>query len=75
LPKRKGSRERNKPLVNQHNENLTPKPMGHRADLWNVETRITLLREELTKQLLLKDRKKNYGVSPKYLVRLRQSFC
>jgi hypothetical protein len=32
--------------------------VGHRADLQNLRTRHTSLREELTKQLLLKDRKK-----------------
>jgi hypothetical protein len=32
--------------------------VGHRADLLNLRTSHTSLREELTKQLLLKDRKK-----------------
>jgi hypothetical protein len=37
--------------------------VGHRADLWNLRTSHTSLREELTKQLPLKDRKKT-GQSP-----------
>jgi hypothetical protein len=32
--------------------------VGHRADLWNLRTSHTSLREDLTKQLLLKDREK-----------------
>jgi hypothetical protein len=32
--------------------------MGYRADLWNLRTSHTSLREELTKQMPLKDRKK-----------------
>jgi hypothetical protein len=43
--------------------------VGHRADLQNLRTSHTSLREELTKQLLLKDRektktKKNKRISP-----------
>jgi hypothetical protein len=38
--------------------------VGHRADLWNLRTSHTLLREELTKQLPLKDWKKHWQVSP-----------
>jgi hypothetical protein len=38
--------------------------VGYRADLWNMRTSHTSLREELTKQLLLKERikkkKKHY---------------
>jgi hypothetical protein len=37
--------------------------VGHRADLWNLRTSHTSLREELTKQLPLKDMKK-IGESP-----------
>jgi hypothetical protein len=35
----------------------------HRADLWNLKTSHTSLREELTKQLPLKDRRKT-GKNP-----------
>jgi hypothetical protein len=35
----------------------------HRADLWNLKTSHTSLREELTKQLPLKDRRKT-GKTP-----------
>jgi hypothetical protein len=38
--------------------------VGHWADLQNLRTSHTLLREELTKQLTLKDKKKNWWVSP-----------
>jgi hypothetical protein len=38
--------------------------VGHRADLQNLRTSPTSLREELTKQLLLKDRKKKISQSP-----------
>jgi hypothetical protein len=38
--------------------------MNQRADLQNLRTSHTSLREELTKQLLLKDKKKNWQVSP-----------
>jgi hypothetical protein len=37
--------------------------VGYRADLWNLRTSHTSLREELTKQLLLKDRRKT-GKTP-----------
>jgi hypothetical protein len=37
--------------------------VGHTADLWNLRTSHTSLREELTKQLPLKDRKKT-GETP-----------
>jgi hypothetical protein len=49
--------------------------MGHAADLQNLRTNHTWLREELTKQLLLKDREKKLGSLPNHLARLRQSFC
>jgi hypothetical protein len=74
LTQRKRARQRNKPPVNKHSENPTPKLVDHRADLWNPRTSHTLLREELTKQLPLKDRRKT-GKTPNYLVRLRQSLC
>jgi hypothetical protein len=32
--------------------------MGHRADLWNLKMRHISIKEKLTKQLPLKDRKK-----------------
>jgi hypothetical protein len=47
--------------------------MGHRSDLWNLKASHTLLRKELTKQLLLKDRRKLVRL-PNHLVRLRQNF-
>jgi hypothetical protein len=34
--------------------------VGHRVDLRNLRTSHSSLREELTKQLLLKDRKENW---------------
>jgi hypothetical protein len=34
--------------------------VGHRADFWNLRTSYISVMEELTKQLLLKDRKKNW---------------
>jgi hypothetical protein len=37
--------------------------VGHIADLWNLRKSHTSLREELTKQLLMKDRKKT-GKTP-----------
>jgi hypothetical protein len=37
----------------------------HRADLWNLRTSHTSLREKLTKQLLLKDKKKKKNQKPK----------
>jgi hypothetical protein len=33
--------------------------VGYRADIWNLRTNHTSLREELTKQLLLKDKRNN----------------
>jgi hypothetical protein len=49
--------------------------VGHRADLLNLRTSHTSLREELTKQLLLKDRKKKKKTKlasfPNHLARLR----
>jgi hypothetical protein len=38
--------------------------VNHTADLQNLRTSQTSLREELTKQLPLKDRKKKTGKSP-----------
>jgi hypothetical protein len=38
--------------------------LNHRADLQDLRTSHTSLREEQTKQLLLKDRKNNWQVSP-----------
>jgi hypothetical protein len=60
LPQRKGVRQRNKPLINQHSENPTPNRMagGPHCRSLEPEASHTSLREELTKQLLLKDRKK-----------------
>jgi hypothetical protein len=49
--------------------------VNHRADLWNLRTSHTSLREDLTKHLLLKDREKKLVSLPKHLARLRQSFC
>jgi hypothetical protein len=60
-PQRKGVRQRNKPLVNQHSEKPNSKAgwlVGYRADQ-NLRTSHTPLKEEMTKQLQLKDRKKN----------------
>jgi hypothetical protein len=37
--------------------------VGYRADLWNLKTSHTSMREELTKQLPLKDRRKS-GETP-----------
>jgi hypothetical protein len=37
--------------------------VGHRADLWKLRTSHKSLREELTKQLLLKEKKKKTGES------------
>jgi hypothetical protein len=47
--------------------------VGHRADLQNLKTSHTSLREELTKQLLLKDRKKNLASLLNHLMRLTAS--
>jgi hypothetical protein len=49
--------------------------VNHRADLWNLRTSHTSLREELTKQLPLKDDKKILLRFPNHLERLRQIFC
>jgi hypothetical protein len=49
--------------------------VGHRADLRNLRTSHTSLREKLTKQLSLKDRKKKLVSFPTNLLTLRQSFC
>jgi hypothetical protein len=38
--------------------------VNHRPDLWNLRRSHTSLREELNKQLQLKDRKKKSGKSP-----------
>jgi hypothetical protein len=63
LPQRKGVRQRNKTPINQLRENPTPKQDGwwaYTADFQNLKTSHTSLREELTKQLPLKDWKKNW---------------
>jgi hypothetical protein len=57
-------KQRNKPPVNKHHKNSTPKLVGYRADLWNLRTNHTSLREDLTKKLPLKDRDKSWHVSP-----------
>jgi hypothetical protein len=50
--------------------------VGYRAYLWNLKRSHTTLREDLTKKLLLKDRKKKkLAILPNHLVRLRQSLC
>jgi hypothetical protein len=55
--------------------------VGHRADLPNLRTSHTSLRENITEQILLKDRKKKkkkkkkQASLPNNLPRLRQSFC
>jgi hypothetical protein len=76
LPQKKGARQRNKPPVNQHSKthSKTGWLVGYRADLQNLRPSHTSLREELTKELLLKDRRKA-GKTPNHLARLRQSFC
>jgi hypothetical protein len=43
--------------------------VGHRAYLQNLRTSHTSQREELTKQMLLKDRKENWQVSHNHLAR------
>jgi hypothetical protein len=48
--------------------------VGYRADLWNLRTSHTSLREKLTKQLLLKGRRKT-GKLPNLPARVRQNFC
>jgi hypothetical protein len=51
LLQRKRVRQRKKPPVNQHRKNPTPKQdswWATRADLQNLKTSHTLLREELT---------------------------
>jgi hypothetical protein len=49
--------------------------VDYRAVLWNLRASHTSLREELTKQLPLKDRRKKKLASlPNHLARLRQSF-
>jgi hypothetical protein len=48
--------------------------VGHRADFRNLKTSHTLLREEVTKQLPLKGRKKLVRL-PNNLARLRQRLC
>jgi hypothetical protein len=51
--------------------------VSYRAILQNLKTRHISLREELIKQLVLKDREKKDkpGSLPNHLVRLRQSIC
>jgi hypothetical protein len=48
--------------------------VGHSADLQNLRTNHTSLREELTKQLLLKDRGKKLVSFLNHLARLREIF-
>jgi hypothetical protein len=61
-------RQRNKSPINQLSEKPNSKAgrlVGYRADLRNLRISHTSLREELTKELLLKDKKKkNWQVSP-----------
>jgi hypothetical protein len=67
LPQRKGPRQRNKPSVNKNSKNPTPKQDSWWttkliSGTWGQHTNLnchTPLREELTKQLPLKDRRKN----------------
>jgi hypothetical protein len=82
LSQRKGARQRNNSPVIKHSENPTPKhdswwdtqlipePEGQHTNI-NCHSP---LREELTKQLPLKDRRKKQTISNQ-LARLRQSFC
>jgi hypothetical protein len=50
--------------------------VGYRADLQNLRASHTSLREELTEQLPLQDRKKKKRVKIlNHLARLRESFC
>jgi hypothetical protein len=51
--------------------------VGYRADLQNLRTSHTSLREELTKQLPLKGKKKKKKLArlPNNLERLRQNLC
>jgi hypothetical protein len=55
-------------------EYQTGQLVGYRADLWNLRTSHTSLREKLTKQLLLKGRRKT-GKLPNLPARVRQNFC
>jgi hypothetical protein len=68
LPQRKGARQRNKPPVNQQSKKHSKAGwlVNHRTDLQNLRKSLTSLRQELTKQLLLKDKKekKKTGKSP-----------
>jgi hypothetical protein len=45
--------------------------VGHRPDLWNQRTSHISLKEELTKQLLLKDREKKLMSLHNHLARIR----
>jgi hypothetical protein len=49
--------------------------VGYKADLQNLKTSHTSLREKLTKHLPPKDKKKKLPSLPNHLARLRQSFC
>jgi hypothetical protein len=50
LPQRRGARQRNKPPVNKHSENPTPKQDSWwaTADLWNLRTTYKLKLPHLT---------------------------
>jgi hypothetical protein len=64
LPQRKGTQQRNKPPGKPIQRKPNSKArwlVNHRADLQNLRTSHTSLKEELTKQLPLEDRKKNWG--------------
>jgi hypothetical protein len=53
LPQRKGTRQRNKPPVNQHRKKSNSKAgwlVDHRADLWNLESQASM-RERQRKKL------------------------
>jgi hypothetical protein len=64
----------NKPTQKKHSSK-SGWLVGHRDDLQNLGTSHTSLREELTKQLPLKDREKKLASLPNHLAKLRQSFC
>jgi hypothetical protein len=69
---RQRNKSPNKPTQGKPNSKAG-QPVGHRADLWNLRTSHTSLREELTKQL--PGKKKKLASLPNCLVRQRQSFC
>jgi hypothetical protein len=49
--------------------------LDYRADLQNLRKRHTLLKEQLTKKLPLKDRKKKTGESPQPPGKTKETFC